>query len=150
MATYDYRCENPLCSKVEEHEHSMSGFKEFRPPCPSCGGPSVYEFNPTVIQFAIKDGPSGTSPSKALRVQKHMQDKHEKIGRRQRDRYGHLNRDVVPNFQGQRTESWREAQSIAMQDKEYHEKRGTDSLAVAQTFNAKIDSEQSKGKLIKP
>ena len=145
---YDYRCPNPLCSKVTEHEHSVNGFKEFHPPCPSCGEPCVYEFNPTVVQFAIKDGPSGTSPSKALRINKHMAEKNERLKKRERDRYGHLNRDVVPNFQGQRTESWREAQSIAMQDKEYHEKRGTDSLAVAATFNDKIAKEAKGDKKI--
>lgn len=145
---YDYACQNALCSKTTEFSHPVNGFKDYHPECPACGSPCNYEFNPTVIQFAIKDGPSGTSPSKALRVQKHMQNKHEAIGRRQKDRYGHLNRDVVPNFQGQRTENWREAQSIAMQDKEYHEKKGTDSLAVAATFNDKIAKETKGDKKI--
>ncbi len=143
---YDYRCESPVCSKVTEFSHSVNGFKEFRPPCPHCGSPCTYEFNPTVIQFAIKDGPSGTSPSKAIRVKKHMQEKHEKIGRRQRDRYGHLRRDAVPNWVGSNgkpvlAESWREAQSMAMKDKEFQEARQTDSIAVASTFNDKIATE---------
>ena len=145
---YDYACQNPLCSKITEHSHSVNGFKEFHPPCPGCGAPCNYEFNPTVVQFAIKDGPSGTSPSKAMRIQKQMREKHERVGRKQKDRYGHLNRDVVPNFQGQRTENWREAQSLAMQDKEYLEKRGTDSLAVAQTYNDKINKETKGDKKI--
>lgn len=145
---YDFRCENPLCSKITEHSHSVNGFKEFRPPCPTCGSPSVYEFNPTVVQFAIKDGPSGTSPSKALRVQKQMREKHERVGRKQQERYGHLSRDVVPNYDGNRTENWKEAQSLAMQDKESLEKRGTDSLAVAATYNAKINKESGGEKKI--
>ncbi len=126
----------------------MNGFKDFHPPCPGCGAPSNYEFNPTVIQFAIKDGPSGTSPSKAYRVQRQMREKHERIGRRQKDRYGHLNRDVVPNFQGQITESWREAQSVAMQDKDFQEANKTDSLAVAATFKDKINKESGGEKKI--
>lgn len=148
--TYDYACSNPLCSKTTEFEHSVDGFKEFRPPCPHCGAPCGYEFNPTVIQFAIKDGPSGISPSKAIRINKHMAEKHERLGKRQRDRYGHLKRDVIPNFQGQVTESWREAQSLAMADKDFQEANRTDSLAVAETFNAKIEQEkQGDSKIVK-
>ncbi len=122
----------------------MNGFKEFHPSCPACGAPSNYEFNPTVIQFAIKDGPSGTSPSKAMRIQKHMANKNEILKRKERDRYGHLNRNVVPNHQGKITESWREAQSVAMADKDFQEKNKTDSLAVAATYNAKI-AQETKG-----
>ncbi len=148
MATYDFRCENPLCSRVTEHEHSMNGFKEYHPPCPSCGSTSVYEFNPTVIQFAIKDGPSGTSPSKALRIQKHMANKNESLKRKELDRYGHLNRNVLPNHQGKLTENWREAQSVAMRDKDFLEKNKTDSLAVAATYNDKINKETKGDKKI--
>jgi hypothetical protein len=146
---YDYRCENPLCSKVAEHEHSVNGFKEFRPPCSSCGASSVYEFNPTVIQFAIKDGPSGIAPSKAMRIQKHMANKNEVLKRKERDRYGHLNRNVIPNHQGKIVESWREAQSVAMADKDFQEKHKTDSLALAATYNSKIEAEKSAGRLVK-
>ncbi len=146
--TYDYACPNPLCSKVTEHSHSVAGFKEFHPPCPACGAACSYEFNPTVIQFAIKDGPSGTSPSKALRIQKHMAKKNETLKRKELDRYGHLNRNVLPNHQGKLTENWREAQSVAMQDKDFLAKNRTDSLAVAQTYNAKINQETKGDKKI--
>lgn len=131
---------------MTEFSHPVDGFKEYRPTCPKCGESCSYEFNPTVVQFAIKDGPSGSSPSKALRVQRQMRDKHERIGRRQRDRYGHQNRDVVPNYQGKIVENWREAQSMAMADKERLEATGTDSLAVAATYNDKINAE-GKGKV---
>lgn len=139
---YFYRCENPLCSFLLEAEHPVNGFKEFQPRCTKCGEVCTYEFNPTVVQFAIKDGPSGTSPSKAMRIQKQMREKHERVGRKQQDRYGHLRRDVVPNFQGKMTENWREAQSLAMADKDFHEANRTDSLAVASTFNDKINKEK--------
>jgi phage terminase large subunit GpA-like protein len=145
---YDYLCQNPLCSRVTEHSHPVAGFKEFHPPCPACGSSCSYEFNPTVIQFAIKDGPSGTSPSKALRIQKHMANKNESLKRKELDRYGHLNRNVLPNHQGRLTESWREAQSVAMQDKDFLEKNKTDSLAVAVTYNDKINKETKGDKKI--
>lgn len=141
---YDYGCTNPLCLKVHEAEHRVDGFRDYHPPCPECGAPCNYEFNPTVFEFAVKDGPSGTSPSKAIRVQRQMREKHERLGKRQQDRYGHLRRDVVPNYQGQQTENWREAQSMAMQDKERLEKNGTDSLAVGSTYNAKVNEEKTK------
>lgn len=145
---YDYACQNPLCSKVTEFEHSANGFKEFHPPCPHCGSPCDYEFNPTVVQFAIKDGPSGISPSKAIRVNRQMRERSDRAGRRQQDRYGHQRRDVVPNFQGQVTEDWREAQSLAMADKDFQEANRTDSLAVAATFNDKINQEKQGGKKV--
>jgi hypothetical protein len=66
------------------------------------------------------------------------------MGKRQRDRYGHLNRDAIPNYGGKITEDWREAQSLAMADKERQEAVGTDSLAVAATYSSKINQEKKK------
>ena len=59
---------------------------------------------------------------------------------RQKDRYGHLNRDCVPNYEGQMTEDWREAQSLAMKDKD----KRPDSLKTAKTFEPHIKKEQGK------
>ncbi len=142
MPSYDFRCED--CRFLQEEEASMKDFKTVTPKCKECGGKCVYEFTPTVVQFALKDGPSGSWPSKGNRFKQYRAKRSEEMGRRQQDRYGHLNRDALPNYQGQLTEDWREARDIAMKDKESHESRGTDSLAVAATFNQAISKEKSK------
>jgi putative FmdB family regulatory protein len=144
MPAYDYRCED--CQFLQEEEARMSEYKALTPKCKECGGKCRYEFTPTVIQFALKDGPSGSWPSKGNRFKNYRAKRSEEMGRRQRDRYGHLNRDALPNYKGQLTEDWREARDLAMKDKDSHEARGTDSLAVAATFNPAINKEKAKNR----
>lgn len=127
-----------------EDDCSIKTFKEHHPVCPRCGSRCSYEFNPTVVQFALKDGPSGSWPSKGNRFKQYRARQSEKMARRQEDRYGHARRDAVPNYQGHLTEDWREAQSLAMRDKD----RNPDSLATAATYNEKIDQEKRKGKKV--
>ena len=129
--TYDYICTK--CKNVQEEQHSVEGFKEYRPKCGKCGSPCQYTFTPTVVQFALKDGESGSWPSKGERFKKYRNEQNEKAKRRQKDRYGHLRRDAVPNYLGRETSSWREAQSEARKD------RGEKS---AMTYEPKI--KQSK------
>lgn len=121
----------------------MSSFKELRPACPRCGGECAYTFTPTITQFALKDGPSGSWPSKGNNFQAYRARRSDEMKRRQRDRYGEPKK-LIPNYKGQETGSWREAQSLAMSDKESHERRGVDSIAVGSTFNAKIAEEGKK------
>lgn len=118
----------------------MSSFKDLHPKCKECGGVCNYEFTPTVVQFALKDGPSGSWPSKGNRFKQYRQQQSEKVSRRQKDRYGHLNRDAVPNYQGKLAEDWKEAQSMAMKDKE----KNPDTLATAATYNPHIRKEKRK------
>lgn len=122
----------------------MTGFKEFRPKCVQCGSECEYQFTPSVVQFALKDGPSGSWPSKGNRFKQYRSKRSEEMERRQKDRYGHINRDAIPNYQGQITENWREAQSMAMADKDRQEAVGTDSIAVGATYNDKVRKEDSK------
>lgn len=125
---------------VQEEEAKISEFKDLRPTCIVCGSECVYKFTPTIVQFALKDGPTGSWPSKGNRFKKYRSEQSRKMEKKQQDRYGHLNRDCVPNYQGQLTEDWREAQSLAMKDKD----RNPDSLATASTFNEQIDKEKKK------
>lgn len=122
----------------------MNGFKEFKPKCNLCGADCVYLFTPSIIQFALKDGPSGSWPSKGNRFKQYRANRSAEMEKRQVDRYGHLNRDAKPNYNGNITEDWREAQSLAMADKTTQEAKGTDSIAVGATYNAKIAKEKKK------
>jgi hypothetical protein len=122
----------------------MSEYKDLKPKCNVCGGICEYVFTPTVVQFALKDGPSGSWPSKGNRFKAHRAAQSQKMKKRQRDRYGHLNHDCLPNVGGKLVEDWREAQSVAMQDKELQEKSGKGSLEIAATFNPAIEKEKKK------
>jgi hypothetical protein len=129
---------------VQEDECSMNVFKEHHPICSVCGSLCNYKFTPTIIQFALKDGPSGCAPSKGNRFKKYRETQSQKMEKRQKDRYGHLKRDVIPNSLGKITEDWREAQSLTMQNKEYQEMTGKDPLSIAKTFEPKIQAEKLK------
>jgi hypothetical protein len=117
----------------------MSAFRDHHPPCTVCGTVCNYFYVPSIPQVVFKDGPTGSWPSKGDRVNKQMKARSEAAARRQRDRYGETKR-AVPNFDGKITESWAEAQSIALKEK------GAESAA---TFNNKIKEEKSKDKSIK-
>jgi len=132
---YDYECTK--CGNIQEEEAKVAEFKEFEPTCNKCGGKCKYHFTPTVIQFALKDGPSGSWPSKGNRFKNYRAKQSEAVKKRQRERYGGGNK-LIPNYRGQRTEDWREAQSMAMQDKD-----NPDSLATASTYNEQINKEKA-------
>ncbi len=140
MPVYSYTCTNPECEIVREDDASMTSFKEHHPLCEECGSVCNYVYIPTVPQVAFKDGPSGGWPSKANHFKEYRRKQSEKMEKRQKDRYGHLSRDAVPNIGGVETGSWREAQFQALKE------RGPESAA---TYNSKILEEKKKDKKIK-
>lgn len=111
----------------------MTGFKEHHPTCPKCNSVCNYIWKPYVAQVILLDGASGSWPSKGERVKKHRAKAAESASRRGKDRYGHIRRDAVPNYQGKETGTWAEAQFQALKDK------GADS---ASTYNKKVRSEK--------
>ena len=124
------------CGNIQEEDAKISEFKELKPTCIKCKGKCKYHFTPTIIQFALKDGPSGSWPSKGNRIKNYRINQSEKAKRLQRNRYGTGNK-LIPNYKGQQTENWREAQSLAMQDKE-----NRDPLVTAATYNQHINKEK--------
>ena len=135
---YNYFCEK--CDRNQDEEHKVEGFKEYHPKCTKCGSDTQYKWVPTITNFILKDGASGSWVSKGERFKKFRASQSEKMEKRQKDRYGHLKRDAIPNYGGKETETWREAQFQAMKEK------GAESAA---TFNDKVKEETSKkGKII--
>lgn len=130
MPVYYYECDS--CKNVFEEWASMSGYKDMKPGCPECKSPSHNIFVPSVPQVAFKDGPSGSWPSKGQRFQKHRQQASEAAAKRQRDRFGDVNK-LVPNYNGKETESWREAQSEAVKE------RGVEAAA---SYTSKVAAEK--------
>jgi len=113
----------------------MSEFKEFEPECDKCGAKCKYKFTPTVVQFALKDGPSGSWPSKGNRFKKFREEQSKKAAKRQQGRYG--NPSAVPNYKGEETGTWAEAQSRASNDKD-----NPNPAETAATYTDKVASEK--------
>lgn len=131
---YDYVCTKKKCRHVQEHEHSVNGFKEYEPKCPKCGSKCKYKFTATIVQFALKDGPTGSWPSKGEHFKNYRRKQSENIKRRQLDRYGPP-KEAVPNFKGEIVDSWDEAKSRAVKEL---------GPQVGQTYNHKIIKERKK------
>ena len=139
---YTFRCSNTDCKDdsgegtVVEAEASMMDFKEQHPPCTKCGDPCNYFWTPSIIQFALKDGPSGSWPSKGNRFKSFRQKASEAAAVRQKNRYGE-NHGAVPNYGGNETENWREAQSHAIKEHGFE---------IAASYTPKIAEETLKKK----
>lgn len=140
MPRYDYKCTDEACINVQEEDAKISEYKDFRPECSVCGAECEYVYTPTVVHAVLRDGATGSWPSKGNRFKNYRAKRSEEMKVKQKDRYGHLNRDCIPNYQGQQAESWREAQSMAMSDKD----RSPDPLQTAKTFEPHIKKEQKK------
>jgi hypothetical protein len=115
------------CSHIQEDSCLVDERLIFTPKCEKCGSICRYKFTPTLFQFALKDGPSGSWVSKGLRYQKYRAKQNELVGKRQRDRYGEP-KALIPNIDGKDTGTWEEAQNIALRDK---------GLESARTFNSR-------------
>ena len=132
---YDYFC--ATCKDLQEEECSPKEFKTYKPKCRKCGGEREYKWTASVIQFALKDGPSGSWPSKGNHYKGYRNKRDQEMQKRQKDRYGHLRHDAIPNYNGKDTGTWAEAQFQALKDK------GAESAA---TFVPKVKKEKA-GKL---
>jgi hypothetical protein len=84
---------------------------------------------------SFKDGPSGSWPSKGNRFKAYRAKQAEAATRRQNERFASIKNGAVPNYKGQETGTWQEAQITAMKE------AGPDSAA---TFNSKVAEEKSK------
>lgn len=140
MPTYSFRCSSETCNTIIEDEASIKTYAEHHPLCPTCGSQCNYVWVPYPVHSVLKDGPSGSWPSKGERFKKYRAKQAEIVSRRQKERYGHLHKGVVPNYGGKETGSWREAQIEALKD------RGADSAA---TYNAKVQEELADNTKIK-
>ena len=79
--------------------------------CADCEGAVTLVFDPGSVNFILRDGESGGWTSKALRENKYRAARQGVMERRQKD-HAPTTR-LLPNFAGQRTESWEEARSLA-------------------------------------
>lgn len=131
---YDYQCNS--CKNIREDDCSISSFKEHHPSCivEGCDGICDYIYIPTIPQVVLKDGASGSWPSKGNRINQQMKKRSEAAGRRQRDRYGEAP-TALPNYKGEIAPSWADARSEALIQ------GGSEQAA---TYNNKVKAETKK------
>jgi hypothetical protein len=117
--------------KFAEYEAIRSGEQEVK-----ADDGTVLEliFDAGQIGFVLKDGPSGGWATKAMRENKYRRARSEQMAQRERD-HVHKNK-LVPNYNGQEANSWREVQDHV---------RGTKGAASARTYDSLVTKEKRQG-----
>jgi hypothetical protein len=93
-----------------------------------------------VVHGILKDGASGSWPSKGERFKQYRAKASEDAGRRQKERFRDLRTGAIPNYNGKETGTWQEAQFQALKDK------GSESAA---TYSHKVNEEKASDRKIK-
>jgi len=83
-------------------------------PCPKCAQDMTIGFDPGNVTFVLKDGPSGGWASKGLKENRYRAARREVMGKRQKDHV--FTSHLQPNYKGEETGTWREAQEQARKD----------------------------------
>lgn len=136
MPLYATRCES--CSSTQSQKLTFSDYELVQGgqktlSCKDCGGNVSLVFAPGDIKFVLKDGESGGWVSKAMKENKYRAARQGVMERRQRDHAP--NPKLVPNFAGETTQSWAEAQRYAY-EKAYTE---TQDVSAAQEASKTYD-----------
>lgn len=118
MPTYDLACGE--CGHTESRRLTFSDYDAVRAgtvqmPCQACQAALQLVFNPGAVSFIMKDGESGGWTSKALRENKYRMARREVMAKRERDHV--FKNKLQPNYRGEETGTWREAQEQARKDK---------------------------------
>lgn len=129
MPTYDYSC-----SQCETHYTRIFKMSERDTPtvCPECGGDGARV--PSLPQFILKgDGWTG----KNLRIKQQMAEKNKRLDTKQNEQMKEtkIGGRLVPNVDGERVDSWSEAQKLA-------QSKGKS----AESYSALVQTETNKTK----
>ena len=106
MPTYTYRCAK--CEEEFEKRASMND-AALPQPCPECGLAS--ERSVTPVGFILA---GDNWPSKVGRVKGQMAEKNKRLDAKSRERRNEApGMTLAPNVEGERTDSWADAQKLA-------------------------------------
>jgi hypothetical protein len=100
----------------------------------ACGGQVKLIFDPSGVEFVLKDGESGGWISKAQKENAYRANRRQVMARKEKD-HVRPNR-LRPNFQGQVTSSWEEAKDLAHQST-YEKVKGEHGVVAAADAAAK-------------
>lgn len=116
MPTYSTKCDCGATGEIRltyaEYDTITAGTSAIE--C-QCGKKAEIVFNPGDVDFVMKDGISGGWQSKALKENKYRAKHREVMAKREDDHV--FKTRLVPNFKGQETGSWKEAQSAASEER---------------------------------
>lgn len=79
--------------------------------CNACEGKCGIVFDPSSVQFILKDGESGGWVSKSMKENQYRARRREHMGRRERDNV--FKPKLQPNYKGLETGTWKDAQEHA-------------------------------------
>lgn len=113
MPLYSVRCsscetEGSTKLSFAEYDEVKSGERVL--PC-ECGEQAAIVFNPGDVSFVLKDGESGGWTSKAGKENAYRKRRAEHMRQRERDHV--FKSELQPNYQGQETGTWKDAQELA-------------------------------------
>ena len=95
-----------------EYDGVMSGTITIQ--CPKCRTNLEIGFSPGSVSFVLRDGPSGGWASKAIKENRYRASRHRIIGQRQKDHV--FTPTLQPNYMGEETGTWRNAQEMARKE----------------------------------
>lgn len=101
--------------------------------CTQCGCSMDLGFQPGAVSFVLKEGPSGGWVTKAGKEKAYRAKRNQVMARREKDHV--FKNHLQPNYNGQDTGSWREAQAMARSEK---------GEKVAGTYNDLVAHEGSR------
>jgi len=108
--------------------------------CNGCAGKCEILFDPSSVQFVLKDGESGGWMSKALKENAYRSRRRGEMARREKDHV--FKPKLQPNYKGVETGTWREAQHVA--SSEAVKQHGKDfGEAVAKTYEPLVTKKGS-------
>jgi hypothetical protein len=109
MSVYTVECSAcGAATSVQRSPKDFPALKRDGAPCAACGLMASYVFQPGGLRVNFA-GPSWSD--KNMREKDYRLKRSETLARRQKD--NHWTPTLQPNFQGERTDTWREAQHLA-------------------------------------
>ena len=114
MPTYDIQC--GACRETGSLRLSFSGYDLVKSGesilrCNQCDGVCQILFEPSQVQFVLKDSASGGWASKALKENAYRANRRNYMAKRERDNV--FKPTLQPNYNGVETGTWRDAQEYA-------------------------------------
>jgi len=118
MPLYATRCQT--CKKTKDMRLTFTQYDEVRAgarmlPCECGDGHASIVFSPGSIGFVMKDGESGGWASKATKENGYRAKRREEMARREKDHV--FTPHLIPNYDGNDTGDWREAQDLARKER---------------------------------
>jgi hypothetical protein len=96
-----------------EFDKVQAGTQELK--CSGCEAKVEFAFSPGTLGFILKEGPSGGWASKSIKENQYRKARASIMGKRQKD---HVRTPKLqPNYKGEETGTWREAQEQVRKDK---------------------------------